>query len=77
MARVIFRGVDDPTNGFYAPTLYGKGINADMAWQDGVRQIIRGDQPVSDLDRLNKEWATAAGDQMRKEYLDAMAAAKA
>jgi putative aldouronate transport system substrate-binding protein len=70
-------GVDDPTNGFYAPTLYGKGINADMAWQDGVRQIIRGDQPVSDLDRLNKEWAAAAGDAMRKEYLDAMAAAKA
>jgi putative aldouronate transport system substrate-binding protein len=70
-------GVDDPTNGFYAPTLYGKGINADMAWQDGVRQIIRGDQPVSDLDRLNKEWQAAAGDQIRKEYMDAMAAAKA
>jgi putative aldouronate transport system substrate-binding protein len=28
-------GVDDPTNGFYSPTAYGKGANADMTWQDG------------------------------------------
>jgi putative aldouronate transport system substrate-binding protein len=70
-------GIDDPTNGFYAPTLYGKGGVANVAWNDGVREIILGRLPMSDYDRLLKEWTAAAGDQIRKEYLDAMAAAKA
>jgi putative aldouronate transport system substrate-binding protein len=70
-------GVDDPTNGFYSPTLYAKGVSADTSWQDGIREVILGRAPVSDIDRLNKEWQAAAGDQIRKEYTDAMAAAKA
>jgi putative aldouronate transport system substrate-binding protein len=69
-------GVDDPTNGFLAPTLYGKGATADMAWQDGVREIILGRTPINDYDRLLKEWQTAAGDQIRTEFMNAMAAAK-
>jgi putative aldouronate transport system substrate-binding protein len=70
-------GVDDPTNGFYSPTAYAKGAIADMAWQDGMRDVILGRTPMADYDRLTKEWAAAAGDQVRKEYMDAMAAAKA
>jgi putative aldouronate transport system substrate-binding protein len=69
-------GVDDPTNGFYAPTLYSKGANADMTWQDGIREIIVGRLPLSDYDKLTTDWRTTAGDQVRKEYMDAMAAAK-
>jgi putative aldouronate transport system substrate-binding protein len=69
-------GVDDPTNGFYAPTLYSKGAIADMTWQDGVREIILGRSPMSGYDQLVTDWKTAAGDQIRKEYTDAMAAAK-
>jgi putative aldouronate transport system substrate-binding protein len=69
-------GVDDPTNGFFSPTAFSKGAVADMAWQDGVREILLGHAPMSGYDQLTKDWASAAGDQMRKEYLDAMAAAK-
>jgi putative aldouronate transport system substrate-binding protein len=70
-------GVDDPTNGFYSPAQYAKGNQADMAWQDGTRDIIVGRRPMSDYDQLVKDWAAAAGDTIRKEYLDAIAAAKA
>lgn len=69
-------GVDDPTNGFYSPTFYGKGVQADQVWQDGVREIILGRTPMTDYDRITKEWATTAGDTIRKEFLDAMAATK-
>ena len=70
-------GVDDPTNGFYAPTAYSKGAVADMAWQDATRDIIVGRRPMSDYDQAVAAWKSAAGDQVRKEYTDAMAAAKA
>jgi putative aldouronate transport system substrate-binding protein len=66
--------IDDPTNGFYAPTAYAKGAVADIAFYDGVREIILGRKPFSDYDGLVKEWASTAGDQVRKEYTDAMAA---
>jgi putative aldouronate transport system substrate-binding protein len=69
-------GVDDPTNGFLAPTAYGRGATADMAWQDGVRDVILGRGTMADYDRVTAEWRTSAGDQIRKEYMDAMAAAK-
>jgi putative aldouronate transport system substrate-binding protein len=69
-------GVDDPTNGFYAPTQYGKGASADMAFNDGVREIILGRTPMSAYDGLVKDWVSSAGDQIRKEYRDAMAAGR-
>jgi putative aldouronate transport system substrate-binding protein len=70
-------GIDDPTNGFYAPTAYSKGAVADMAWQDATRDIIVGRRPMGDYDQAVAAWKSAAGDQVRKEYTDAMAAAKA
>jgi putative aldouronate transport system substrate-binding protein len=70
-------GIDDPTNGFYAATQYSKGNVADIAFNDGVRAIELGQRPLSDYDTLVKEWQTAAGDQIRNEYMEAIAAAKA
>jgi putative aldouronate transport system substrate-binding protein len=70
-------GIDDPTNGYYAATQYSKGNVADIAFNDGVRAIELGQRPFSDYDGLVAEWRRAAGDEIRKEYTDAMAAAKA
>jgi putative aldouronate transport system substrate-binding protein len=67
-------GVDDPTNGFLAPTLYAKGANADMVFWDGLRDVILSRRPFTDYDQLVTDWKTTAGDQVRKEYTDAMAA---
>jgi hypothetical protein len=44
--------------------------------QDGVRDIVLGRGPMSDFDGLVKEWKSSAGDSIRKEYLDATAAAR-
>ena len=68
-------GVEDPTNGFYSAAASGKGTTAETVFSDGVRDIILGRKPMSAYDGLVKEWASSAGDQMRKEYMDAMAAA--
>jgi putative aldouronate transport system substrate-binding protein len=69
-------GVDDPTNGLYSPTIYSKGAVANMAFWDGVREIISGHAQMSNFDQLVSDWRNAAGDQVRKEYMDAIAAAK-
>ncbi len=69
-------GIDDPTNGFYSPTAYAKGVQADNSFWDGIRDIILSRRPMSDYDGLVTDWKNTAGDQVRKEYTDAMAAAK-
>jgi putative aldouronate transport system substrate-binding protein len=69
-------GVDDPTNGYYSPLAYGKGVQADNTFWDGVRDIILSRRPMTDYDGLVTDWRTTAGDQIRKEYTDAMSAAK-
>jgi putative aldouronate transport system substrate-binding protein len=70
-------GVYDPTLGYYAPTAYTKGATADMTFQDAVRDIILLRRPLSDLDTAVNDWRSSAGDQVRKEYLEAIASAGA
>jgi putative aldouronate transport system substrate-binding protein len=68
-------GIPDPTDGFYAPTFYGKGAVAETAFFDGVREIVLGRKPMSDYDGLVSEWNASAGDQVKREYAEAMAGA--
>jgi len=65
-------GVEDPTRGYYSPTAFGKGVVADVRVNDGLVDIILGRRPFSDYDSLVSDWRTEAGDQIRKEYLQAM-----
>jgi putative aldouronate transport system substrate-binding protein len=67
-------GVLDPTLGYYSPTLYSKGTLAEMNFRQAVIDIVVGRRPFSDYDQITQEWRTAAGDQVRKEYLEAFAA---
>jgi putative aldouronate transport system substrate-binding protein len=69
-------GVEDPVATYYSQTAFSKGVSATLAVTDGMNQIIVGHDPMSNYDQLVKDWRAAAGDQMRKEYLDAIAAAK-
>jgi putative aldouronate transport system substrate-binding protein len=68
-------GISDPTLGFISPTNQAKGAPVNVAFQDGLTDILVGRRPISDFDQLVKDWAANAGDQVRKEYLDAMNAA--
>jgi putative aldouronate transport system substrate-binding protein len=70
-------GVSDPTDGFYSATAWAKGQTADVHFQDGMIDIILGRRQMSEYDDLVKAWQTEAGEQVRKEFLDSMTAAKA
>jgi putative aldouronate transport system substrate-binding protein len=70
-------GVGDPTDGLFSATAWGKGQTADVHFQDGMIDIILGRRPLSDYDDLVKAWQTEAGETVRKELMDSMAAAKA
>lgn len=68
-------GVQDPTVGFYSESAGRQGLIANQRFGDGVTDIVAGRRPLSDLDSLVSEWRSGGGEQVRKEYLDAMAAA--
>lgn len=69
-------GVSDPTDGYFSATAWGKGQTADVHFQDGVIDIILGRRQLSEYDDLVKAWQTEAGETVRKEFMDSMAAAK-
>ena len=66
-------GIEDPTNGYYSPTFFGKGQVAETAFFDGVREIVLGRSAMSDYDGLVREWNASAGEQIKQEFLQAMA----
>jgi putative aldouronate transport system substrate-binding protein len=69
--------VSDPTDGYFSATAWAKGQTADVRFQDGMIDIILGRRQLSEYDDLVKAWQTEAGEQVRKEFMDSMAAAKA
>jgi putative aldouronate transport system substrate-binding protein len=70
-------GVFDPTFGFYSASDAGSaGLGAGKTFDDGLTSIIVGREPLSSYDQLLKDWQRAAGDKIRKEYQDAIAADK-
>jgi putative aldouronate transport system substrate-binding protein len=68
-------GVLDPTMGFYAPTNYTRGTVAEMSFRQAVVDVVVGRRQFNEWEQIVKDWRSAAGDQVRKEYLDAFAAA--
>jgi putative aldouronate transport system substrate-binding protein len=69
--------VADPTDGLYSATAWGKGQTADVHFQDGLIDIILGRRQLNEYDDLLKAWQAEAGEQVRKELMESMAAAKA
>jgi putative aldouronate transport system substrate-binding protein len=65
----------DPTLGLFSATAASQGPLAQDALLSGVSDIIQGRRPVTDLDSLLADWRTKAGDKMRGEFQDAIAAA--
>jgi putative aldouronate transport system substrate-binding protein len=66
----------DPTLGLYSASAFSQGIPAQNTLYDGISDIVQGRRPISDLAGLLAAWRTAAGDKMRGEYMDALAAAE-
>ena len=73
---VIPIGVSDPTVGFVSDTAVAKNVVLNNAALDGIREIVVGRRPLAELEQVVKEWQAAGGDQMRREYMEAIARAK-
>jgi putative aldouronate transport system substrate-binding protein len=69
---LIPAGISDPTLGYVSPTNQAKGAPVNLAFFDGLTDVLVGRRPLADFDQLVKDWATNAGDQIRKEYTEAM-----
>jgi putative aldouronate transport system substrate-binding protein len=73
--KLVTLGVFDPTVQYYSKTQYSSaGIQAQKTLSDAINEIILSHRPMSDFDGLVATWRSAAGDQIRKEYLDAISA---
>jgi putative aldouronate transport system substrate-binding protein len=68
-------GMSDPTVGLSSTTDGNKGNVLDNTFWDGITDIVAGRRPFSDYDGLVSTWKSAGGDQIRSEYLAAIAAA--
>ncbi len=67
--------VKDPTFGLFSATAFTKGSVADKAVADGITDIVVGRRPLSDYDQIVKDWQAAGGEQIRREFMDAVKAA--
>jgi putative aldouronate transport system substrate-binding protein len=67
----------DPTLGLYSATAASQGPLAQDTLMSGVSDIVQARRPISDLDSLIADWRSKAGDKMRGEFQDAIAATKA
>ena len=67
----------DPTLGLYSATAFNQGLPAQEAFYSGVSDIVQGRRPVADLPQLVQDWRSKAGDTMRAEYQNGLAAGSA
>jgi putative aldouronate transport system substrate-binding protein len=68
--------VADVTLGYYSPTQAASaGKQAEQAFQDGINNIMLGRDAMTSYDDLVKAWQSTAGNNIKQEFNDAMAAA--
>ncbi len=71
---VLPSAVADPTFGAVSVTAANKGVALTNTMNDNLGDILAGHRPMSDFDQVVQDWRTNGGDQMRKEFQDALAA---
>jgi len=71
-ADLLANAVDDPTWGYYSPTNGMKDAELAQLEADRRTEIIIGRQPLTAWDDFIKDWRSRGGDQIRKEYQDAI-----
>lgn len=64
--------VANPTLGLYSDTNSRKGSDLNTKMTDALSAILQGRQPLSSWEEAVKTWRTSGGDQIRKEYQEAL-----
>jgi len=62
----------DPTAGLDSATSFSKGDALSAMTQDYTNQIITGRKKIGELDDMRKKWKSGGGDDIRKEYEQAI-----
>lgn len=65
-------GIDNPTFGVFSPTDAAKTGELTQLIRDRLTSIVTGRDPLSAFDAWIKDWRSRGGDQIRKEYQDAL-----
>ncbi|CAA9577061.1 MAG: hypothetical protein AVDCRST_MAG88-2920, partial [uncultured Thermomicrobiales bacterium] len=65
-------GVDNPVISIFSPTYVSKAGELNQLRIDRVSAVVAGREPLSALDQYVRDWRSRGGDQMRKEYQDAL-----
>lgn len=68
--------ISNPTTALFAPTLGVRGPQLSQLITDRETTIITGREPVGAIDEYVRDWRSRGGDQLRKEYQDALAQSK-
>ncbi len=72
MRSMVDVGVNSPVESLYAPSASEKAAVLNQLTKDRTIDIVVGRRPLSGLDELISEWRSRGGDQIRKEYQDAL-----
>jgi putative aldouronate transport system substrate-binding protein len=72
----VAAGQSDPTLGAYSDVEAARSAQAEQPFLDGLTDVVVGRRPLSDFDQLVKDWQNAAGNQIRTQLEQALAANK-
>jgi putative aldouronate transport system substrate-binding protein len=67
-------GIDNPVQSLYSPTNTTRGPEFEQLGVDRITAIVAGREPLSALDTYIRDWRSRGGDQIRKEYEEALRA---
>jgi putative aldouronate transport system substrate-binding protein len=73
-AHILSNSVENPANGLYSPTAAAKSGELSQLGVDRIAPIVTGREPLGALDRYIQDWRGRGGDQIRKEYEEALKA---
>lgn len=70
---VIPSAVPDPTFGVVSETASTKGVALTNSMNDNISALLLGRRPMSEYDQIVADWRANGGEQMRKEFMTALA----
>lgn len=71
-AQIAALGIDNPVLDAFSPTNAAKSGELNQLGTDRITGIITGRDPIAALDQYIRDWKARGGDQIRKEYQDAL-----
>ena len=71
-SNLLANAIDSAVWGYYSPTNSSKGAELAQLQADALTAVVTGRDPMSAWDTFLKDWRSRGGDQIRKEYQDAI-----